>query len=131
MFSTHMFPSSGMMERDFKGIPSIKEVLCLGHGVNPELKLMSINMYTNSEQSLLATLNVFTNTCMTYTAYSSCFVDNTGGHESKVKVLVTDLEEGESRRFGCKLTVMDTKGNAGDLKRSFVVTRSKYNKHQG
>ena len=115
------------MERDFKGIPSIKEVLCLGHGVNPELKLMSINMYTNSEQSLLASLNVFTNTCMTYTAYSSCFVDNTGGHESKVKVLVTDLEEGESRKFGCMLTVLDSKGYASDLKRSFIVARkSKY-----
>ena len=124
---TH-FP--GMVAREFKGIPSLQEVECWGYGLKPDVKLMSLKLYAESENNVLASLNVFTNTCLTYTAYSSCFVDDSGGHRSTVKVLVSDLREGESRTFGCKLTVLESEGDAADLKRTFVVTRrSKYKSH--
>ena len=124
-FSTFKFP--GMAARDFKGIPSLQEVECQGHGLKADVKLMSLKLYSGSENNVLASLNVITKTCLTFSEFSSCYVDSSEGHRSKVKVLVSDLKAGESRQFGCKLTVLETGGDAADFKRTFVVTRrSKY-----
>ena len=112
-----------MTARDFKGIPSIQEVECWGHGLKPEVKLMSLKLFRRTDNTVLASLNVFTNTCLTYSDFSSCFVSNSDTHKSRLKVLVYDLEEGESRRYGCKLTVLDSEGDASDMKWSIVVTR--------
>ena len=121
---------AGMTARDFKGIPSIQEVECWGHGLKPEVKLMSLKLFNSFDNSVLASLNIYTNTCLTYSDFSSCVVNNIDTHKSRLKILVHDLEEGDSRRYGCKLTVLDSEGDASDLKWSIVVTRiSEYLRH--
>ena len=112
-----------MTASNFKGIPSIQEVECWGHGLKPEVKLMSLKLFRSVDNYVLASLNVFTNTCLTYNDFSSCFVNNIDTHKSRLKVLVYDLEEGESRSYGCKLTVLDSEGDASDLKWSTIVRR--------
>ena len=116
-----------MVTRDFKGFPSIQEVECRGNGLNPEVKLLSLRLYRTSDNFVLASLNVFADSCLTYTDYSSCSVNTRDTHKSRVRVLVSDLEEGGSRRFGCKATVVGSEGEANKMLWSILVTRqSKY-----
>ena len=116
---------SGMITRDFKGFPSIQEVECWGHGLKPEVKLLSLRLYKASDNFVLASLNVFADNCLTYTDYSSCVIDTSNTHRSRVRVLVYDLEEGESRRYGCKANVVGSDGEPSKIVWSTVVNRSK------
>lgn len=123
---------SGMIARDFKGFPSIQEVECWGHGLKPEVKLLSLRLYRASDNFLLASVNVFADNCLTYTDYSSCVINTSDTHKSRVRVLVYDLEEGDSRRYGCKATVVGSEGEARNILWSTVVTRqSKYQRKKG
>ena len=88
---------SGMTSRDFKGIPSLQEVECKGENLKPDVKLLSLKMYRVSDNTVLASRNVFKNSCLTEDDFSSCFVDTRDTHQSKLRVLVDDLEAGESR----------------------------------
>ena len=114
---------AGMTATDFKGIPSIQEVECWGEGLKPEVKLLSLKLYRASDNYVLASLNIYANTCLTYNDFSSCYVNSVETHKSRIKALVYDLEEGESRRYGCKATVVQSEGDASELKWSTVVMR--------
>ena len=114
---------TGITSRDFKGIPSIQEVECWGEGLKPEVKLLSLKLYRVSDNYVLASLNIYANTCLTYNDFSSCYVNSVDTHKSRLKALVHDLEEGESRRYGCKATVVQSEGDASELKWSTVVRR--------
>jgi hypothetical protein len=112
-----------MSWREFKGIPSIQEVQCWGQGLKPEVKLISLKLFRATDDFVLASLNVFTNTCQTYSDYSSCVVDTANTHRSLLKVLVYDLEEGESRKYGCKVVTIDSDGDPKELNWFIVITR--------
>ena len=112
-----------MTSKDFKGIPSIQEVEFRGTGLRPEVKLLSLKLYRMSDSFVLASLNVLANTCLTYSDFSSCHLSTADTHQSLLRVLVHDLEEGESRRYGCKVTVVQSEGDASELKWSIVVMR--------
>ena len=105
---------------------------CWGHGLNPEVKLLSLRLYRAADSFVLASLNVFADNCLTYTDYSSCVINTSDTHKSRVRVLVYDLEEGDSRRYGCKATVVESEGEAKNILWSTVVTRqSKYKHYKG
>ena len=114
---------AGLTVSDFKDIVSIQEIICEGEGLSPEVKLLSLKLYRLTEEHVQASLNIYANTCLTYTEYSSCHVDSVDTHKSRVKVLVYDLEEGQSRRYGCKATIVRSEGDASELNWSIVVQR--------
>ena len=116
---------SGMTSRDFKGIPSLQEVECKGEGLKPGVKLLSLKMYRVSDNAVLASLNVFENSCLTEHDFSSCYVDTSDTHQSKLKVLVDDLEAGESREFGCQVSTMSTSGDTYVYSWSTIVIRKR------
>ena len=93
---------SGMSVRNFKGFSSLQEVECWGGHLKTEVKLVSLKLYTISDNSVLAYLNTLTHECITHGAYSSCSIDTVTSRRSRLKVLVADLAEGESRGYGCK-----------------------------
>jgi hypothetical protein len=112
-----------MTWRDFKVFHSIQEVECLGAGLKPEVKLLSLRLYRSADNFELASVNVIAESCLTYTDYSSCKVNTTDTHSSLVRVLVYDLQEGESRKYSCTVTVLGSKGAADTILWSTVVTR--------
>lgn len=114
---------TGLFSRDFKGIPSIQEVECWGEGLKPEVKLLSLKLYTIEDSKVQASLNVFANNCLTYTDYSSCFVNTIDTHKSRLRVLVYDLEEGESREYGCRALSLQNTGDESEQTWSILVTR--------
>jgi len=90
---------AGLTSRDFKGFPSLQEVECTGRALKPEVKLLALQMYRLPEQRLLASMNVMTKECVTLGDFASCVVERTDTKTSKLKVLVADLNEGESSEF--------------------------------
>lgn len=112
-----------MTSRDFKGIPSLQEVECSGATLKPEVKLLSLQLHRLSDNTALAFLNTYTNNCMTFGDYSSCFIDPDVAHRSRLRILVFDLDEGESRDYGCTVNTMDSYGNPKTSNWKIAVTR--------
>ena len=112
-----------MLSRDFKDIPSLKEVECWGANLNPDVKLLSLKLYQVTDNSVLASLNVITNSCVTFGDFSSCAIDTVDTHKSRLRVLVADLQEGETRHFGCKANTLKPLGDSETLTWTLSVTR--------
>jgi hypothetical protein len=100
-----------MTSRNFRGFHSIQEVECSGVTLDPTVKLISLKLVKLPESDVLGSLNVIGNTCLTYGDYSSCIVYPDESHRSKLRVLVHDLSEGESREFGCTANTVNTAGD--------------------
>ena len=99
-----------MTSRDFKGFSSLQEVECTGGSLKPEVKLIALQMYKLPENKLLASMNVISKECVTWGDYSLCRVNTTDTHKSKVKLLVADLSDGESREYKCTANTYDSYG---------------------
>ena len=115
---------SGMMSRDFRGISSIQEVECSGEKMAVDLKLISLQLFKLPVSTVLASLNVNSENCMTFGDFSSCTIHPTDTHRSRVRVLVHDLEEGERREYGCTATAVTPLGNAVTQNWKLVVKRN-------
>ena len=98
---------------------------CWGNGLKPEVKLLSLRLYRSSDKMVLGSVNVIANNCLTYTDYSSCAVNTADTHKSRLRVLVYDLEEGESRKYECTATVLRSEGKADEIVWSTFVTRKR------
>lgn len=101
-----------MTSRDFRGIPSIQEVECWGGHLNPEVKLISLQLFKLPESTVLASLNVITDNCLTFIEYSSCTIHPANTHRSTLRMLVHDLAEGDSREYGCTANTVNQLGNS-------------------
>ena len=109
---------------NFKGFPSLLEVECQGGHLEGGVKVLSLKLYAASDNSVLAYLNTYSNECITYGEYSSCFIDLTDSRNSRLRVLLVDLESGESRRYGCKASIFRSGEEAKTATWSLVVTRN-------
>lgn len=87
--------------RDYRGLDSIQEVECSGGNVEAEVKLLSLKLFRVSDNMVLAHASLLNNQCLTYGEFASCTIDTSDFRKSVLRVLVTDLEEGESRTYGC------------------------------
>ena len=114
---------SGLTSRDFRGFPSLQEVECTGQSLKPEVKLIALQMYTLPDRRLLASMNVISNECVTLGDYSSCRVNKTDTHKSKLKLLVSDLREGKSRGYQCIANTFDSYGSTRVFTWTITVER--------
>jgi hypothetical protein len=112
-----------MTSRHFRGIPSIQEVECSGSKLNSDIKLISLQLFKLPEFTVLASLNVYTDNCMTFNEYLSCKINVETIHRSYLRVLVHDLDEGESREYGCTANSISPLGNTVYMNWKLTVTR--------
>lgn len=120
---TRQYVVPGMSSGNFKDLPEIQEVECWPGIKETDMKLLSVSLYRVPGNSALVLLNVLTNSCLTHGEYSSCIIDTSDSRNSKVRVLVSDLEEGESRTFGCDVKAFTSRGETTKSTTSLVVTR--------
>ena len=113
-----------MAVRNFKGFPSLQEVECRAGHLEGGVKVLSLKLYAVGDDSVLAYLNTYSNECITHGEYSSCFIDVTDSRHSRLKVLLADLEEGESRGYGCKASIFRSGEEARTSTWSIIVTRN-------
>lgn len=117
-----------MRSQIFRGIPSLLEVECRWAGdMDREMKLWALSVFRFTDNIVLARVNPIADQCVTLEEFSSCFIDQGDTGKSRVKILVSDLDEGESRKFGCNATGLKLSGHTQTQSWSLLVTRqSKY-----
>lgn len=97
--------------------------MCTGQLLDPNVQLLSLKLFKLPGNVLLASANIMKHSCVTFGDYVSCYVDSENTHRSSVKTLVVDLEEGESRSYGCNVTTMNSLGYTKALTWTTFVTR--------
>ena len=123
------FVLSGLSVRLFKGFPSLQEVECTTGSLKAEVKVFSLKIFTELENKMLAHSNPMTNECITFGDFSSCVIDTGDSRNSRLRLLVSDLEEGESRKYGCTASSFGPFGETNAVTWSVTVQRnSEYNK---
>lgn len=101
--------------RNYRGIPSLQELECSGGNLKAEVKLLSLRLFKSTNRSIMAHVNPFTNECITFEEFSSCAIDTTDTRRTKLRMLVSDLQEEESRVYGCTANVFETLGDTQTL----------------
>ena len=114
-----------MKTRDFHGTQIIQEVECVGANLRTDSKLISLQLFKLPDSTVLASLNVFARNCMTYGEYASCAINPDDSHKSRLRVLVHDLREGESREYGCTANTVTPQGNSVYKNWKILVTRNR------
>ena len=112
-----------MTSRKFKGFPSLLEVECSGETLKPEMKLISLQIHRLVDSTAIASLNVHTGSCITLGDFSSCVMGSVDANKSRLRILVDDLEEGESREYGCVVTAVSSFGNAEVTNWKILINR--------
>lgn len=92
--------------------------------MDPEVKLLSLQIHRLSDDKELSSLNVFSNSCVTAVDYSSCVIDTSDSHRSRLRTLVYDLDEGESREYRCTVYTVTPRGKPNTFDWTVVVSRS-------
>ena len=113
---------TGMISRSFRGFYNLQEVECFGDNVDAGLTLTSLRLVKLPEKEIIAVLRTDTKTCLTYNDYSSCTIDSQSTRRSRLRVLVYDLKEGESREYGCTANTVDSLGGAVPKNWNIVIS---------
>jgi hypothetical protein len=91
--------------------------------LDQEVKLLSLQIHRLADNTALASLNILANSCVTLGEYSSCMIDSEDSRNSRLRVLVYDLEEGVDRRYSCDVHTVTSFGIPKASKWSITVTR--------
>ena len=118
---------SGLTSQPFQGFTAIQSVECTGATLPGDSDLLSMVLYQVSNSELLAIANLRKRSCSTSQTFIACHIDESDSRRSKIKALISDLTEGQSRAYGCNLTSLSSVGQSSIVSWSLVVTRpSKY-----
>lgn len=116
-----------MSAREYRGIPSIQEVECWGGVLEPDMKVISLTLFRLPGNEVLAHASPLSSECRSVEEFSSCLVHNADTRESRLRILAYDLEEEETREYGCNATSMKSFGQVQTFMWSIAVTaRSEY-----
>ena len=115
---------SGMTARIFKGFPSLQEVECTAGSLKAEVNVFSLKLFTVPDNGLLAHANPVKDECVTFGEFSSCLIDTSNTRNSRLRVLVSDLEEGEDREYGCTVSTFGPLGEYDAATWSITVRRN-------
>ena len=113
-----------MSVRLFKGFPSLQEIECTTGSLKAEVNVFSLKLFTVPENGMLAHANPVKNDCVTFEEYSSCEIDSSDTRNSRLRVLVSDLREGERRNYGCTASSFGPFGETNVARWSLVVKRN-------
>ena len=83
-----------------------------------------MTLYDVHEELFTAYVNPLKNECLTSYVFSSCVIGK-DGKAAKLKTLITDLKDGESRIYGCDIS-SSKPGQSVDIKTWKVDVTSKF-----
>ena len=101
---------AGLSVQPFQGVSSVQELQCSGDTLPSDADLMSIVLYQRANHHVMSILNLRKRQCSTSGDYVSCVINESDSRKSVVKALVYDLPEGQSRAYGCNVSVLTSKG---------------------
>lgn len=97
---------AGLTVHSFRGLPHVQEVRCSGHSLPSDTDLFSMLVFDAGQQSVLAVANLKKRECSTSQTFTSCDLGHEDSKQDALRVLVVDLKEGETRMYGCNLSVL-------------------------
>lgn len=97
-----IFP--GLSSKSFQGFHDLQEIQCSGENLPQDSDLMAMVLYEAISNNILAVANLRKMECSTSSKYVACQLDGTDTRKSKLKALVDDLDEGQSRVYGCNVS---------------------------
>lgn len=109
---TWLFFPSGLSSRRFLGLQDIHEVECSGQSLHTELDLLTMVFYEVTSDETLGFVNHGKRECTAAHVFVSCDVDDRDARRTRLKALISDLAEGESRAYGCNITAVGTRGRS-------------------
>lgn len=96
----------GLTSRPFQGFADIQEVECLGDSLPPESDVVLMLLYEKTHNKILAAMNMRKHECSTLEEYTSCDMVDSDSSKSRLRALITDLAEGQSRVYGCNISAL-------------------------
>ena len=111
----------------FEGAAHVQKIRCSGETLPSDAELMSMVMYQAFDQRVLSVLNLNKQQCSTSAEFVSCAVDKLESKKSSVTVLVSDLQEGQWRAYGCNVSVLFPATGKNDIF-SWSVTVRRHSK---
>ena len=96
----------GLSSRSFQGFTDIQEIQCLGDSLPPESDVVLMLLYEKANGKILAAMNMRKHECSTQEEYTSCDMVDSDPSKSRLRALITDLAEGQSRVYGCNISVL-------------------------
>lgn len=109
---------------DFRGFTNIKELECSGEVLESTFDVLSMSLFTPLNDKVSVSVNVRTNQCLTSDSFSLCDIDTGSSRLSKIRTLVLDLKESESRVYGCNVTCFVSGGRVKTVTWFTTVHRS-------
>lgn len=101
---------AGLTSRLFMGFSDIYEVTCDSDALPPELDTFSIVLFRVGSDKVLGHANLKKRECSTADSFVSCTVAEGDTKNNDIRILISDLADGESLVFGCNLTAMTSGG---------------------
>ena len=115
---------SGLSSRSFKGFHDIQQIQCSAEALPPDSDLFFMVLYQVTDKSkTLGKLNVNRKECSTSEDYVSCEIFESESRRSRLKALIADLAEGQSRVYGCNVTALISGSTTGIMSWSITVYR--------
>ena len=89
--------------------------------------LLSLSLFSLSNDQVLASANIATRTCLTAGYFSSCLFHPSDTRQSRLRTLVTlkDLGYGQERWFGCNVTAFVSGGRSMIYSWRLAVSKSR------
>ena len=112
---------SGMSVKPFRGLHSLQELQCTGTTLSADSDLVYMVLFKQSSKDVLAFVNPRKGECSTSEEYVSCAVDDADTRKSTLRALISDVNEGESRAYGCNVTAIVSGGLLKTISWSLTV----------
>ena len=122
-------PLPGLTSRPFQGFHNIRVLECTGSSLDSSVDVMSMVLYTIPQDKVLASVYTLKGECSTSDGnFASCVIDAADSKKTRLRALLTDLLEGETRVYGCNVTSFRSGGRVKIITWSLVVRlRGKHN----
>ena len=95
------FISTGLTVQTFQGLPTVLQLVCSAHILDPGLELFMLAL-KQLPDTPIAHVNFKNRVCSTNKRFSACKLHNGDDRFSQLRTLLMNLTIGEMNRFECK-----------------------------
>lgn len=92
--------------------------------MDSDVDVFSLVLLNVKNDSVYASANVAKRECSTSRLFTSCSFHATESRLTQLRMLITDLSEGEGRLYGCNVTSIKTGGRVTITFWTLMVTRN-------
>ena len=104
------WPFPGLSWSPFQGFHDLQEVVCSAEPLPPDSDVMSMVLFSDAldkgDKTVLAAVNLKKGECSTAAEFTSCRIAHSDSRRSRLRALVADLTEGQSRVYGCNVSAL-------------------------